>query len=231
MDIEWIKTTNDINEYDFILKLISDIIHIFKSRYNLNITENNFFITEAHSNIKFSFHLVITTFDTQFLFKTNDKKLSMSAWDLYSPLVELNDDYKNKIDGAIYSFDREFRAIYSTKHGQSRLFVPITINEIKNKNRLYNVHKTSDFISNYSDYLITHCYDNKPIQFINVPISVHPLLTPYNKYTVVTNKEDNTKSIHVKNNFLQQKPESIILERLLELAITIHPTAHCILYW
>lgn len=224
LDIEWIKTSDVINEYDFMLQLIFDIIHIFNSRYNLVITENNFFVTEAHNDTKFSFHLVITT-NKQLLFKTNKKKENNSAWDLFIALIELNDSYKNKIDGSVYSLDREFRTIYSTKFDQNRLFIPITIDEIKNKKRISNVRKTSDFISNYYDYLITHSYDNIPIEFINTPFFVHPLLTPNNKYMIVTKKDTGTKTICPKNNYTQKEPESEIIDRLIELALTIHPTA------
>ena len=232
LDIEWLKISDDINEYDFILKLIYDIIQIFHSRYNLIITENNFFITEAHNDKKISFHLVITSsfksndvISNQFLFKTNKKKENNSAWDLYIALVELDNNYKNKIDGCVYSNDREFRTIYSTKFNQNRMFIPITISDIKNKKNSYQVRKTSDFIPNYFDYLITHLYDNIPIEFINTPPLIHPLLTPHNKYIVITDKEYNTKKISVKNNYNQKEPESEIIERLIELAITVHPTA------
>ena len=226
LDIEWVKTSdNHINEYDFILKLINDIISIFLIRYHLHITENDFFITQAHSNTKYSFHLVITS-NIQLLFKTNKKKENNSAWDLYIALTEIDNNYIHKIDGSVYSSDREFRAIYSTKFDQNRLFTPITIDEIKNKKFIHNVRKTSDFISNYFDYLITHSFDDKPIVFINTPIFVHPLLTPHNKYIAVTNKDKNTKSILIKNNFIQKESESDIIDRLLELALTVHPTAY-----
>jgi len=231
LDIEWLKISDDVNEYDFIFKLISDIILIFHSRYHLIITENNFFITEAHNDIKISFHLVITSSvydnktNSQFLFKTNKKNEHFSAWDLYITLLELDDHYKNKIDGCVYSNDREFRTIYSTKFNQNRSFIPITISDIKNKKNSSVVRRTSDFIPNIFDYLITHSYDDIPIEFINTPPPVHPLLNTHNKYIVVTNKETNTKKVSVKNNFTQKEPEADIIERLLELALTVHPTA------
>ena len=41
---------------------------------------------------------------------------------------ELNYDlYKSRIDESVYSLDREFRCIYSTKYNQDRMFVPLRI--------------------------------------------------------------------------------------------------------
>lgn len=221
LDIEWIKDSDNINEYDFILQLINDIILVFQKRYNITITENDFYITEAHSETKISFHLVITTKEYQLLYKTNVKKENNSAYDLYSALVENNHNYEKKLDGCVYSKDREMRCIYSTKFDQVRLFIPITIPDIKNKKNTHNVRRTSDFIPNFHDYLITHL-SNLPIQFINTPEVVHPVLLPSNKYNI--DKSDNDKLAIIKN-FTQKEPENDLIERLIVLASIVHPTA------
>ena len=162
-----------------------------------------------------------TTKEYQLLYKTNVKKYNNSAYDLYSALIEHNDNYKNKLDGCVYSKDREMRCIYSTKFDQVRLFIPITITDIKNKKNTHTVRRTSDFIPNFHDYLITHL-SNLHIQFINTPEVLHPVLLPSNRYNI--DKSDNDK-LAILKNFIQKEPENDLIERLIDLASTIHPTA------
>ena len=127
LDIEWkyeLYQEPDV----FINRIKLDIIETFKIRYNKIITEDDFYITQAHKDkVKYSFHLTITTKDKLLVYKTNRKRENDSAWDLYIALVDKDKEYyENKIDGAVYSLDREMRCIYSTKFDQIRQLMPIT---------------------------------------------------------------------------------------------------------
>ena len=202
-DIEWKVNTIDIKPNILILNLIDDIILIFQNRYQKTITYDDFFITEACSDEKFSFHIIITTKNPTLVFNTNRKRCNNSAWDLFQAL---KDKYSNIIDESVYSLDREFRTIYSTKYDEYRLLRPITVNELKTTYKAKYVNKTSDFISNYLDYFITH-YEN--IEFINTP--------PYENIIV--------KKSHLDKKYNAKETDDFIVLRILELLQTVHPTA------
>jgi len=122
LDIEWIK---NIDKPDNISKFLTnfkrDLIQIFNIKYNLTITSDNILITSAHSDKKYSFHVVI---HSNILFNTNKHTFNKSsAHNLYLALIEFNDNYKNKLDGKVYTIDREFRCINSSKFGETRPFI------------------------------------------------------------------------------------------------------------
>ena len=197
LDIEWDKIDDDYNLDEFISQLKNDLIHIFLTRYKKHINDEHIFITEAHKSNKYSFHVTITSKPVLFVFNTNTKRICNSAWDLYVALIELNSDYKNKIDEAVYSMDREMRCIYSTKFNEDRMFYP------------YKGSK-KPMVDNFTDYIITDISEN--IEFIE---------TIYDNSSNVFSLKK-TKNINLKS----KETDEFIIPRILELLRNIvHPTA------
>lgn len=198
LDIEWNKTEDDdYNLDDFIIQLKNDLIHIFLTRYNKNISDEHIFITEAHKSTKYSFHVTITSKPILFVFDTNTKRTNNSAWDLHVALTELNPDYKNKIDEAVYSLDREMRCIYSTKFKEDRLFYPYK-------------GARKPMVDNFTDYIITDISDN-----------IQSIQTTYDNSSQNFHHKK-SKNVNIKN----KESDDFIIQRILELLRNfIHPTA------
>ncbi len=102
---------------------------------------------------KYSYHIIINDGN---MFSTNKKQIDkITAYTLYKLLIEYDENYKNIIDGRVYTKDREFRMIYSSKKPDKRTFIPIdneTFKRINNPNVL--------------DYLITYPNPNKTINIL-----------------------------------------------------------------
>ena len=203
LDIEWKQENAYYDDHSkFIQKITDDIIKIFYDRYNERINKESIFISSSHGDTKVSFHIVIThvTKNKYIAYRTNRKKTTNSAWDLYVALLQLDEKYyKDKIDESVYSLDREFRAIYSTKYGDIRQFLPI------------DQKKKKKICDNILDYFITN-FDKEP-KYINTPIYVE------------TKKHNNQTEFKFKGDHLLNVDEQNIIDRLLELLQNVHPTA------
>ncbi len=134
LDIEWKREEGSkinhktIDYTEFVNRLKKDVIGIFKSRYDVNLDNNNVLILTSHSIEKSSFHLIINKeYDdgSTLVYKTNRKGYQNSAWDLWVALVELDEAYyEHRLDESVFSLDREFRAIYSNKTTNFRPVFP-----------------------------------------------------------------------------------------------------------
>ena len=96
LDIEW-KIEEGQESYkldltDFIIQLETDLITIFKKRYNIKLKKEHILISECHRENKVSFHVIINCIinNTYFAYKTNRKKEQYSAWDLFIALTTIN---------------------------------------------------------------------------------------------------------------------------------------------
>lgn len=212
LDIEW-KTeepTDDMNFDDFIDKLQNDLISIFSNRYKIALDKSHILIAKAHATHKVSFHVVINCIidGVYYACKTNRKRENGSAWDLYVALTDLDSDYKNKLDESVYSLDREFRAIYSTKFGEMRHLVP------------YN-DKYTKFCPNYLDYFVTHFDSNKQVQLIQIPEYVQPNRDAIRK----VGKISDIKGVYFKHPKDESDIDKHLLHRIYELVQVVHPTA------
>ena len=198
LDIEWNKTDDeDYNLDNFIIQLKKDLIHIFSTRYNKQINDEHIFIIEAHKSTKYSFHVTITSKPILFVFDTNTKRTNNSAWDLHVALTELNPDYINKIDEAVYSTDREMRCIYSTKFNEDRMFYPYK-----------GVKKP--MVNNFTDYIIT-----------DISNDIESIQTTYDNSSQIFHPKK-SKNVNIKN----KETDDFIIQRILELLRNlIHPTA------
>ena len=197
LDIEWKQENADEEDHTaFIQKITDDIIKIFYDRYNERINKESILISTSHGDTKVSFHIVVN----YLAYRTNRKKTTNSAWDLYVALLQLDEKYyKDKLDESVYSLDREFRAIYSTKFGDTRQFLPL------------NQKKKKKICDNILDYFITN-FDKEP-KYINTPVYVE------------TKKHNNQTEFKFKGDHLLNVDEQNIIDRLLELLQNVHPTA------
>ena len=213
LDIEWKDKNIKKCKLDrFIKKLICDVKTIFKNRYKLVLKSEHILITEAHGDDKISFHVVINYVanNVYFAYQTNRKRNDNSAWDLYNALIDFDECYKNVIDESVYTLDREFRAIYSTKYGEHRHLVPIN-------------SKHEGIIKNKLDYFVTHFDKNKKIKIIETPKYIH------HKFNVIkrVNRVSEIKGDHVQDYKRKDDDKNQdILDRIYELLQFIHPTAY-----
>jgi hypothetical protein len=149
LDIEWISNNKDLDLDKFVDNIKQNIINIFANRYKKNISKDDIYVSKSHLNNKISFHIVINAVcdGKLLLFSTNKKQNQNSSWDLCQELLKLHDIelnknklennlnvnmnnlYKGKIDDRVYTYDREFRTIYSNKDGKDkRPFLPLEQN-------------------------------------------------------------------------------------------------------
>lgn len=202
LDIEWKEKDANKNDYTtFLSQLKKDITNIFLERYKIELDNTNFMISSAHSSEKVSFHLVI---NKNIAYETNVKRVSNSAWDLYIALVTLNPKYKEQIDEAVYSLDREFRTIYSNKFDSYRPLVPLGC-----------VFHRGNFCVNPLEHLVTN-FNNLTPTLIITPEYIHK------------NKEILSKISKIgelKGNHITDNTETDIVLRIKELVHPIHPSA------
>ena len=211
LDIEWLYEKYQDPD-TFIQTLLADIKDIFLNRYHKVITDDEILISKSHKfNIKYSFHLTITPKDKLLVYKTNRHRHNNSAWDLYIALMEKNKDYYfDKIDGAVYTLDREMRCLYSTKFyndisGESaRHLVPL-------------VPCNKRFIDNYLDYFITNI--DREYEYIKTPIYKE-------NYCEDDFKKFKTNKFKGLKKYNEKETDNFIIIRILELLRQrIHQTA------
>jgi hypothetical protein len=209
LDIEWLETDAEKKDHTvFLRELRTDLIEIFKKRYGYDITDKNILISSAHSEKKVSFHIVINCIiDKKYIvYKTNRAEQESSAHDLYLALLEKKVDYKSKIDNTVYTTDREMRALYSTKFGQLRSFVPLGWRHSRGKK----------FCDDMLDYFITYFASDHDFVYLKTPLHVNL-------------KQNHIKATHINqikgNHLLDRNREQVII-RLRELLQHLHPTAY-----
>ena len=208
LDIEWYIEEKQIDQHQFIKTLTSDLITIFKNRYNIDITNNNIMIATAHSNSKTSFHAVIDKLiDGKTVgYKTNCRGYTGSAWDLWIALIEHNEIYKDVIDKSVYSTDREFRAIFSNKGADFRPFIPYN----KSTKKMINPESNIDIpLVKCLRYIITYSPNNQYYHIQTPDVST--------KYTVVNKK-------YYEHDFVPQFYSDKKVNELINLVKPLHPT-------
>lgn len=125
LDIEWYVKTLNMETINANRKLIPQtVIKMFADRYKIVLAPQSVILLESHSpeNGKISFHVIIDT-PQHHTFATNAKQPQHSAYDLCFALSNAS----FKCDDQIYTKDREFRTVFSTKcASQYRPFVSAT---------------------------------------------------------------------------------------------------------
>jgi len=165
LDIEWLKDNNDTDSTKFISQLIKNIKLVFVNKYKIKLNKKDILILSSSNDKKESFHIIINKYNentnTYYVFHNNlkpkedDIEVYLSAYDLCKELMLLNPEYneKKQIDTHVYTIDREFRTIYSTKHNDPRIFLPY-----KKDNSDYLIN--NQYCENYLDYIIQYFKDN-----------------------------------------------------------------------
>jgi hypothetical protein len=211
LDIEWKILNEEKQDYEsFIKKLKVDLKTVFKNRYKIDLLEKHILIATAHGENKASFHIIINCIiDGEYIaYQTNRAKEANSAWDLYRALVEHDNKYIPVIDESVYSLDREFRAIYSTKFKEYRQLKP-------------EGQKDKGFCDNYLDYLITYFKEGITIKCLETPVFINPKINKIIRHTTLSG----IKGHHVVDRLVNGDDKEII-NRTYELLQFIHPTAH-----
>jgi hypothetical protein len=206
LDIEWYIEEKEIDQQKFVKTLITDLITIFKERYNITITKNNIMIATSHSATKTSFHVVIDKLiDGNIVgYKTNCRGFADSAWDLWIALIEHNTIYKDVIDKSVYSTDREFRTIFSNKGVDFRPFIPYNTKKIIQPDSLIDIDPLFCL-----RYVITYSPNNQ----------YHHIQTPdvSTKYTVINKK-------YYDYDYIPQIYTDKKVNELIKLIKPLHPT-------
>jgi hypothetical protein len=113
LDIEWYVKTFDVASVNVHRQLIPQTVtKMFADRYKIAIAPQSVVLLESHSpeHGKISFHVVVDT-PQHHVFATNVKQPQHSAYDLCFALSNAS----FKCDDQIYTRDREFRTVFSTK--------------------------------------------------------------------------------------------------------------------
>jgi len=220
LDIEWIsddvKDARTQDYSDFVIKLQKDLISIFKRRYKIIIDESSIMISTAHSSSKTSFHVVI---DKQIgkktlAFRTNRKGYPESAWDMFLALIELDSFYKDVLDGAVYTTDREFRVLYSNKTTEFRPFVPYSKSNKKSKTKSKSKQDVKITLTDQEcmRYIVTYAPYNE----------YHHIVTPAvpKQYVNLNREEYDDFNIFIPPTYSDKK-----INHLMSLARIVHPTS------
>ena len=125
-----------------IKQLQSDIIIIFKEKYNENITLEDILLLNSSGKVdnewKLSLHIIVSPADRT-LYYTNSRETDSHAMHLYTSLIEKKPAYKDVLDSQVYSKNQNFRIIGSHKKiGDDRSLQPIDTQTFK----YINLNKT-----------------------------------------------------------------------------------------
>lgn len=212
LDIEWkVKNVSDIkDELDkFIHDLKKDIICVFNERYGYKINNEMIYVLESHGDDKVSFHVIIHALvnNKLLVFNTNRKKEKNSSWDFYHALTKLNTIYEERIDGNVYTLDREFRSIYSNKFNDYRIMKPPGKDCSK-----------KCIQENWKNYMVTYIPNDVELECIKTP----EIITDNIKVA----REARKKKDLIKKKHTENIEENDVVNRLLEMLQTLHPTAY-----
>jgi len=117
------------NYKTMIKKLLEDIIQVFKSQYNEDITEDDILLLNSSGEVgegfKISFHIIVSPEDRT-LYYTNSKYSTSAAYHFYTSLIDLDQSYTEILDCQVYNSDVNFRIIESAKKfSDKRILQPI----------------------------------------------------------------------------------------------------------
>lgn len=210
LDIEWKVIDHDPRKTDYseiINQLSADIIEIFRDRYRIIIDESAIMISSSHSKDKVSFHIVI---DKLFgrktvAFRTNRKGVPESAWDLWVALIEHNKKYEKMIDGNVYTTDREFRTIYSSKAAEFRPIIPYNTKICPRADSIIRMKKEKCL-----RYIVTHSAYGEFYHITTPP---------------VPQKYANTVATYNPETYLPPTYTDKTISHIISLVRDIHPTA------
>ncbi|AGD93093.1 hypothetical protein LBA_01177 [Megavirus lba] len=191
-------------------QLVSDIIKVFDTEYKTKIKANDVLLLnssgKSSDGYKLSVHMIVSPKNKTYYY-TNSKSIeNNTAYHLYTCLINLNDEYKDKpnfndktpgyLDPQVYRKDATLRMIGSGKFPTGeRILAPIdsvTFEELilSNKDKLR--------------YLISYVDDTKPIYLLNTPIIKQS----------------------TKNKIVYNKPTTTDLNnKILQLVKKLHPSA------
>jgi hypothetical protein len=250
LDKEYIKLNGPAKKLDFtdfVNKLVQDIIEVFAERYYIDIDKHNVMIASSHSDVKVSFHVVINKIidGTTVTFHTNLKTEHGSAWDLCKELLKKDKNYINKIDEAVYTTDREFRAIYSNKTNKFRPIQPYAPTKVKlSKNSLIgmDVDECLKYLVTYAKndmyHLINVPSDNESKPYKNIDPSFFSLTSSKSRYTSKSSTSSKSNNRLGKSSkrcntvyddifkYIPQIYDDNEVNKLLNLVREIHPTAY-----
>ena len=101
-----------------IKKLQKDIISIFKTEYNEEITVEDILLLDSsgqtEKGYKISLHIIVSPVDRTFYY-VDSKLTTSSSYHFYTSLINLDPDYKEFLDPNVYSSNFNFRIIGSYK--------------------------------------------------------------------------------------------------------------------
>lgn len=136
LDIEWtFESQEELNSYDevkFLAELRTDIVSVFKNRYDLDITREEILILSAHADNLKSYHVIVNAKEgkKKILFEKNQRNANNSAYSFCYYMMKKSPEYVDKLDWRVYTTDREFRMPFAFKSlSDKRQFTPIKYGE------------------------------------------------------------------------------------------------------
>ena len=166
LDLEMIypdKETYEKKYKSLMKKLIRDTMKIFDEKYDEKINKEDILLLNSSGEIggkyKISFHVIVSPKDKTYYY-TNSKYTSSSAYHFYTSLIELDENYKEMLDGSVYNEELNFRIIESAKKpDDKRILVPYDS---------INIKKIDIKLSDKVQYFLTHI--NKKCIELKTPI-------------------------------------------------------------
>lgn len=126
------KATYDDQYKNIIKKLQKDIINVFKSAYNENITVEDILLLTSSGKVdtgfKMSYHIIVSPVNRT-LYYTNSATTNSSAIHLYTSLINLDETYKEFLDGSVYNEELNLRILGSAKNfsDNKRILKPVDV--------------------------------------------------------------------------------------------------------
>lgn len=110
-DIDIDDMSIDIN--DFLTTFTDAIILAFKSRYDIDLPQEELFITSSHGKQKYSFHILILSYGV--IVSEEAKNLCLDVKNI------IPDKYQKYVDLSVYKSIQQFRMLYSSKINSDRV--------------------------------------------------------------------------------------------------------------
>ena len=135
-DLDWNKDVEQDHKYNNENYAIKDFLELFEEVYNEVVQKQKYnpkkvFLLNASNKSKGSIHMIY--YDKHYFNNTTEQKI---FWDYFASLEKerttlktysAEDKVSSIVDYKIYTKNRNFRTIYSSKYGSDRVLIPISL--------------------------------------------------------------------------------------------------------
>lgn len=150
-------------------QLIEDIIKVFSTEYNKKINPEDILLLNSSGEVdncdnkfKLSVHVIVSPKKITYYYLNSKFGKNNTVYHFYSCLINLNNEYKDYLDGQVYKKDPSLRMIGSVKYSsmdrELKPFDSVSLTKI-------DISETDKF-----EYLVSYVDKNKKLCLLETPI-------------------------------------------------------------